>query len=298
VMLVSAAGILRTLVFLNLEGSHVSIKSLLTVVLCLSASGAFGQSWTIGNDRIERTVTFDSVSGLKTQQIADLTTHTDFISPGKLGRRSTAEFSFVCNGETLTGASFQLLKADQSSVPGGKSLIVHLRSKTFPLEVSVVYRVYDGHPAIRKWLVLRNSGATALHLSHMNIEAIAPSVGPSNETVLNAQYGATPRESFYTGRSEDAGILVANARTGDGFAILSEIPGYMKRTEVDAWSDPGRVHVGVLYDTDLMPFERSLGSGKEFKTAAVSLLTFRNGDGFSDPHWVLPTYTAGFLQRK
>ena len=36
----------------------------------------------------------------------------------------------------------------------------------------------------------------------------------------------------------------------------------------------------------------------EFKTAAVSLLTFRNGDGFNDPHWVLPSYTAAVLQRK
>ena len=34
----------------------------------------------------------------------------------------------------------------------------------------------------------------------MNIEAIAPSVGPSDETLLNAQYGAIPRETFYTGR--------------------------------------------------------------------------------------------------
>ena len=123
-------------------------------------------------------------------------------------------------------------------------------------------------------------------------------MGLSNETVLNAQYGAIPRETFYTGRSEDAGLFVSNTRTGDGFAILSEVPGYMKRTEINAWYDPGRVHIGVLYDTDLMPFERTLAPGSEFKTAAVSLLTFRNGDGFSDPHWVLPSYTSSVLQRK
>ena len=61
---------------------------------------------------------------------------------------------------------------------------------------------------------------------------------------------------------------------------------------------PGRVHVGVLYDTDLMPFERSLPPGGEFKTAAVSLLTFRNGDGFNDPNWVLPSYTSKVLKRR
>jgi alpha-galactosidase len=274
------------------------IKPLAAVVLWFYALAALGQSWTIGSDRIERTVTFDPVSGLVTQRLTDLTTHTEFIPPAKATRRPALEFSLACNGEVLTGGTFQLIKADQSTLPDGKSLTIHLRSKILPLEISVVYRAYDGHPAIRKWLVLRNTGSAVLHLSHLNIEAIAPSVGPSNETVLNAQYGAAPRETFYTGRSEDAGLFVANARTGDGFAILSEVPGYMKRTEINAWYDPGHVGVGVLYDTDLMPFERSLAPGTEFKTAAVSLITFRNGDGFSDPHWILPSYTTVVLQRK
>jgi alpha-galactosidase len=277
----------------------VRTKYLIAVVLLLSASRVWSQSWTIGNAQIERTITFDAVSGLVTTRLADLTTQTDFISPGKSGKASAAEFSFNCNGKTLTGAgtAFQLVKADENTLANGKSLTIHLRSTAFPLEVSVVYRVYSGHPAIRKWLVVRNIGSAALHLTHMNIEDIAPSVGPSNETVLNAQYGTIPRETFYTGRSEDAGLLVANARTGNGFAILSEVPGYMKRTEIEAWHNPGRVQVGVMYDTDLMPFERGLAPGTEFKTAAVSLLTFRNGDGFSDPHWVLPSYTAGVLER-
>jgi alpha-galactosidase len=276
------------------------INSLAGLVLLLLASSAFSQSWTIGNDRIERKVTFDSASGLFTERLSDLKTHTDFIVPGKPRRISAREFSFACNGQTLTGSSstFQLLRAGESTLPDGKLLTVRLRSTILPLEVSVMYRVYAGHPAIRKWLVLRNTGSAALQLSHMNIEAIAPSVGPSNETLLNAQYGAIPRETFYTGRSEDAGLLVANGRTGNGFAILSEVPGYMKRTEIDAWNDPGRVHVGVLYDTDLMPFERTLAPGEEFTTAAVSLLTFRNGDSFNDPHWVLPSYTAKVLERR
>jgi alpha-galactosidase len=276
----------------------MTVRTLTAVALWLAASGALCQNWTIGNTQIERRVAFDPASGLVTERLADLATHTEFISSTKRGRRPALEFSFSCNGETLTGATFQLIKADEQTLPDGKSLTIHLRSKTLPLEVTVVYRVYNGHPAIRKWLVLRNTGASALHISHLNIESIAPSVGLSNETVLNAQYGAIPRETFYTGRSEDAGLFVSNARTGDGFAIISEVPGYMKRTEINAWYDPGRVDIGVLYDTDLMPFERTLAPGTEFKTAAVSLITFRNGDGFRDPHWVVPSYTAGVLQRK
>ena len=55
-----------------------------------------------------------------------------------------------------------LLDAHQADLPNGKSLTLRLRHKELPLEVSVVYRVYNGHPAIRKHLVLRNTGASPL----------------------------------------------------------------------------------------------------------------------------------------
>ena len=273
---------------------------LLFAMMLPLASYAAPQRWTIGNDEIRRTITFSETAGLTTEQLSDLKTHADYILPGKPHYNMAAEFSFECNEHAYrgAGAQFALVSATESPLPNGKSLAIRLRSKELPLEVSVIYNVYDGHPAIRKQLVLRNTGSAPLHFSHLNMEAIAPSVGPENETTLNTQYGAIPREIFYTGRSEDAGLLVANARTGIGFAIISEVPGYMKRTEIAGWDEPDRVPIGVLYDTDLMPFERTLAPGEEFRTASVSLVTFRNGDGFRDPHWVLPSYTAKILMRR
>ena len=106
------------------------------VVLLFSASCALGQSWTIGNDQIERTVMFDSATGLVTQRLTDLTTHTDLIPPETPVRSRAREFDFACNGKTLYGSEFRLIKADQSTGPDGKSLTVLLASKTFPLQVS------------------------------------------------------------------------------------------------------------------------------------------------------------------
>jgi alpha-galactosidase len=258
------------------------------------------ESWTIGNDLLARTVTFQPRAGLFTQQLSDLSTHVDFIQPEKIRMSMAQEFSFLCNGQLCAGtnASFELLSAGEAVLANGKSLVVRLRHKRLALQVSVAYSVYDGHPAIRKHLVLRNTGSGALHFSHLNIEAIGVSIGPEDETTLLAQYGTIPREIFYTGRSEDAGLLIANGRTGAGIAILSEVPGYMKRTEIGGWDDPQRVRIGVLYDTDLMPFERTLAGGEEFTTAGASLLTFRKDDGFHDPHWLLPSYTAKVLMRR
>jgi alpha-galactosidase len=214
--------------------------------------------------------------------------------------RMGQEFSLLCNGHSCAGtnAVFDLLGAHQAALPNGKSLTIRLRHKELALEVAAVYRVYNGHPAIRKHLVLHNTGSSPLHISHLNIEAISIALGSANETTLLTQYGTVPRETFYTGRSEDAGLLVANSITGNGIAMLSEIPGYMKRTEIDGFYSPDLVRVGVLYDTDLMPFERSLAGGEEFTTAAASLIAFRNGDGFNDPHWLLPSYTAQILERR
>lgn len=274
--------------------------SLVLGILLPVVSFAAPQSWTIGNNEIKRTITFSETTGLSTAQLSDLKTQTDYILPSNAHYNVPKEFSLRCNGHTYNGAGaqFALAGVEETPLPNGKSLTVRLQARDIRLEVSVIYRVYDGQPAIRKYLALRNTGSAVLHCSHLNIESIAPSVGRENETTLNTQYGAIPREIFYTGRSEDAGLLVANSRTGIGFAIISEIPGYMKRTEIAGWDEKDRVPIGVLYDTDLMPFERSLKAGEEFKTASVSVLTYRNGDGFRDPHWVLPTYTAQILMRR
>lgn len=264
------------------------------------AGQAAENTWTIGNDRMRRTQDFDPHLGLYTRQLSDLVTRADFIPPSKVPGSGAQEFSFVCDGQHCSGTSsaFALEGASESAFSAGKSLAIRLRHKELALEVTAVYSVYDGHPAIRKHLVLRNTGTTTLHISHLAIESLGVTLGPENETTLLTQYGTIPREIFYTGRVEDAALLVANGRTGNGIAILSEVPGYMKRTEIDGWDDPDRVRVAVMYDTDLMPFERALAGGEVFTTASVSLVAFRNGDGFSDPHWVMPSYSSQVLERR
>ena len=133
------------------------------------------KTWTIGNDRIRRTVAFHPETGLLTEQLTDLSTRADFIALAKINRGMAQEFSFLCNGHQCEGANseFELLNSGESPLPHGKSLTIHLRHKNLPLEVSVIYSVYDGHPAIRKHLVLRNTGAR--HHFIFRIFALRPS---------------------------------------------------------------------------------------------------------------------------
>lgn len=299
----------------NAEGAFVSRRAVIQNGLLLAAGCAAApslladdetaatgakRSWTIGNSIVSRTLAFQPGLGLWTERLADLETRTDYIEPGKIRKGMAEEFSFQCNGDRCTGSSpdFVCLNAAEETVANARSLTIRLRHRSVPFEVSVVYRVYDGHAAIRKHLVFTNKGPAALRLSHLAMEAIGISIGAEDEITLLTQYGTIPREIFYTGRSEDAGLLVANGRTGAGMAVLNEAPGWMKRTEIGGWDDADHVRIAAMYDTDLMPFERSLGAGESFTTAAVSLICYRNSDGFHDPHWRLPSYAAQVLERR
>ena len=258
------------------------------------------QAWTLGNDLVQRVVAFQAGRGLYTKQITCLAMHKDYIGKGTDAAKAPAEFSFVCGGQAISSkdAGFELIEAIPDSLANGKSLTVKLRHRTAALEVAVVYRMYNGHPALRKHLALRNTGSAPLRITHLNIETLELALGPANELTLLAQYGTVPREIFYTGRSEDGGLLLANGLNGDGMAIVSEVPGYMKRTEIAGWDAPDGVRVSVMYDTDLMPFERLIAGGEAFTTAAASLVPFRRGDGFNDPQWRLPSYAAQVLERR
>jgi alpha-galactosidase len=255
--------------------------------------------WMIGNGAIQRVITFRHGLGIITTELSALTPCVDFVAspPKGLAR----EFSFRCNDQfcNAAGDNFTLTQEprEQQGERNSKMLTVRLLHRNLFLEVSIVYAVYADQPAIRKHLVIRNTGSEPLHLSHLTIESLPLSLGPENEITLLTQYGAIPREIFYTGRSEDAGMFIANGRTGNGIAVISEVPGYMKRTEIGGWDNPNNVLLGVMYDTDIMPFERSLAPGETFTSASVSLIPYRNGDNFNDPHWSVPTYTSKVLER-
>lgn len=113
---------------------------------------------------------------------------------------------------------------------GGQLLRVDLSNARAHLDVSVFYAVYDDHPAIRKWITVTNRGTTATYLKRFCFETLTASPGPVSDLEVSGGYGGTPRELFFTGRASDPAVFIRNAKTGQGFAILNEAPGYLKRT--------------------------------------------------------------------
>jgi alpha-galactosidase len=125
-------------------------------------------------------------------------------------------------------------------------------------------------------------------------EAVHIAAGPPRQLEVDGFYGIQPRENFFTGRSEDPAIVERNARTGEGFVVMNEAPGSLKRTEMGSWGD---TEVQVMYDTDLFPFERTLQPDETFTSAKSSIALFADNHGAADPHWVMPSYTSEIIKR-
>lgn len=278
--------------------SVLILAALLTCHLARAAAEAkktSQASWSASNEFVERKIVFDKETGLETESLRYKPTGREFIS-AKGPDDLAGEFSFQADGQQYTGKkSFALRGSDISAISGGKLLRIDLSSLDGRLDVSVLYAVFDGHPAIRKWLTVANRGAHTLYLSHFCFETLRAGPGAAADLQVSAGYGATPRALFFTGRVSDPAVFVRNAKTGEGFATLNEAPGYLKRTEIgSSWSE----RFSVMYDTDLFPFGRTLNPGEVFESAKSSLVFFLDRHGLEDSHWVVPRYAAEVLRRR
>lgn len=293
------------------------VAFLMNAVLILSAmlqaeaepayvrTGADGKSWTVGNSLVERELRFDPAIGLYTASWRHKLTGTDFMKRAQAEKRWGSEFSFAVDGHRWAGAgdgsgsAFELLAGGlRSGTLGEKELALRLeakgREKDQRLQVRVIYTVYDDHPVIRKYIQVWNVGKAAVTLSHLAFEEVNISAGPPADLQVSGFYGLQPREIFYTGRVDDATVVQRNSRTGEGFVVMNEAPGYTKRTEMSGWGDG----IEVMYDTDLFPFERRLEPGEAFASAKSSVAFFVDDMGFADPRWVVPSYTSKVLLKK
>jgi len=264
-------------------------------------------TWSIGNGLVERVLKYSSENGLHTESWIHKVTGTNFLQhlpkerPWGPSTTWGAEFGFQVGSENLEGAvpgpspDFEFVSARTQDInPVGKLLEIKLKAKKRPIEVSAHYAVYSGHPVVRKWIAVTNRGSQRVTLSHFVFEAINLRPVSPSEKVLFAYYGVHPREIFFTGRAEDPAIVEMAPVSNEGFVVMNEAPGWMKRTEMNWWGDG----MQVMYDTDLFPFERSLKPGETFVSAKSGVAFFVEGRGMVDPRWSMPLYTSQVLMRK
>lgn len=248
-----------------------------------------GAAWEVGNDQVVRKIQFDA-NGLHTDSLKLLATGTEYI------RERAAEFSFQAGSRSVSGNSgWTLRSAEPVSISGGHSLVIQLEDKQKQFSVAVHYAAYSNEPATRQWLTVTNLSGNPQTLTHFAFTRLTASPCEPHDCMLNAGYGILPRELFMTGRVSDAAIFLRNVNTGEGMAVINEAPGYLKRTEMgEGWSN----RFLVMYDTDLFPFERTLNPAESFESAKSSIVFFKDGNEFLDPHWAVPGYMSRVVMRR
>ena len=219
-----------------------------------------------------KTVSFSPDHGLEVEAWSDLTSNFNFISP-ELAYRGYNEFQFTAGGKNVSGksADVSFVRSHQDrAADGTQHLDLTFMSKRAAVSVTAHYELGPNQPAIRQYLSLVNTGDTPVVLHHLTVAAAALKPGPEHDLIAFGGYGEQPRETYFTGRVNDIAVLLENSRTGVGFAVLSEVPGYMKRTELGqiGWNQWAPAFA-AMYDTDLFPFERTLAPKETLTTAGV-----------------------------
>ncbi len=180
------------------------------------------------------------------------------------------EFSFSANGRTVTTEDFVLQGVDIHPGVDPARAVARLRAEVLQLEVEIHAEVYADHPVLRKWMVIRNRGSGRVSLRDLNWDDIGLLVDTAASAEVWSDY-LTRRSKSIAVSMDDCVLLVNDTVHGEGFIVASEAPGPLKRME--AYAEPGRIAVGYNRDDETI-FERVLGPGEEFTTAASFLLPF------------------------
>lgn len=248
--------------------------------------------WALDNGVVRKTVSFSADHGLEATEWTDLQSNYNFISPAFL-HRSCNEFQVSVDGHTISGepGDVTLIGAHMETGSDGTAhLAIALSATQTKVQVVVHSELAKGQPAIRQFLTITNTGSVPVVLRHLTVSCGALVPGPEQDLIAFGGYGEQPRETYLTGRVNDIAVMLENAKTGNGWAVLSEVPGYMKRTDLGqiGWLQwvPG---FAAMYDTDLFPFVRTLNPQETFTTAGVSVLLYKRGTA-EDPHWRIPSY--------
>jgi hypothetical protein len=168
-------------------------------------------------------------------------------------------------GKTWQGCFNLSNAAICSPAPGVSRLIVRVRSLADPLlagvSINVIFEIHAGHPAIRKWVEIRNNGSHWLRLSDLVTDDLQLAPAFRNQTLL------TPSE-----RGAGASI-VAFSHTDErrGLIVASEIPSALRLIQPSGASGYNPEH-----------FEWILGPAETFESEPTSVFAF-SGDIIQTP---------------
>lgn len=260
----------RTIAFLSFS---------LCAALCPLQGAASYQNGTLelDNGLIRRVSRFDGATG----RWSPVSIETPD-SGGNLLRGGGAEFAFVINGESVTGASgwqfveWKEIRDDR----GGEGAAVTLRRTGISVEIR--YWLYPGLPVLRKQLRMTNTSGQDLRLESVDVDSW-PTAFPIEKGQILRNYARSRDYSPLEGGWDDPLVVVHDFVRDRGIAIGNEAPGVLKRTAV--FQGRFTVEAGVTRAAADYPFRRWLAPGGTWESPKIFVVPYANAIDPSAGAW-------------
>jgi hypothetical protein len=194
---------------------------------------------------------------LRTESIVNLKTGKDYVSG------QSEEFRFRAGNDILTTTDF-LYRGHKASGDGRKTEVTAIGHG---LELRLMYEAVEGHPVLRKRMIIENKDASAVTIKDLEWERLVLEPDKAPERVVWNNYFST-RGKAAKSVMDDCVMGVHSEATSDGFILGSEAFGVLKQMEV--YEDGETVAVGLNNCKETI-FEKVLYPGEAFETPAAFL---------------------------
>lgn len=185
-------------------------------------------------------------------------------------RPNSKEFSFSIDGKEVfagkNGSFFEVTDHKINHSTDRALLTIYLKGKTgtvaSSLELQVFYETYSDLAAVRKWMIIKNTGEKEVKIENLFWEHLQMDPGSGAGVDIYKDFGRNWTKPPYIGGLYDPAILV---KSKDLNLILgNEGPGIMKYTSI--YERDLEVKIGLTPSDHSYPFRKYLSSNESFKT--------------------------------
>jgi alpha-galactosidase len=249
----------------------------------------------IGNEKIERLISFED--GQITSLILQLTDYPlNFVSIEKeepkeyrqinIGGNgefriwrgpNPEEFSFLLDGETVTGKSgWNIIDIKPVTEEKGSGYCICMKGSqeiNRHIQLQVTYMTYPGLPVIRKKIVFKNQGKSEIRLENIDIECLSIAWGNTHNLVFQ-NYGRFKHIGPYIGDWDDPAVILHDQSMNRGVVLGNEAPGITKRTS--SCLDGRNCTIGLTHLDQDYPVRVWLSPGEKWESPWTFIALYKD----------------------
>ena len=200
-------------------------------------------------------------------------------------RGGSSELALTIDGRRHDGASgFRVVEVAREDRADGEAVhrvrLTGDGKRTPRVEIELVYILYPGLPAVRKWLSVKNVGKRELRLEAVDVEDLAAAWTDVHSWTFS-DYARQRQLGPYAGDSYDPLLVLHDIGGRRGLFVGNEAPAVTKRSA--AFVNGHRLTAGLTRPGQPYPFRAWLAPGECWQSPAVFTGLYRDADDARAP---------------